>query len=416
MNTKEMITSIVTAMMVMTMFASSAMAITVDGEIDPANEWDDYDEMIVDTDPSEYPVCSNGYNITSLWMRVDGDTLFVRIDVAGVAGDADNDNNPDTHTEGMSCSCGWDYVGVGVGADDPSDEEYIATIDGNNDGINDYHLRYQLGNATLYSCPDTLISGATTDAAHGNIVELSVKIDPDYCYIDPANYCVEGSADTDCNGNEDPVDTICYSHDPPVAEFDFTPTVCGGGTLDASASSDDVVSWDWDFCDDGTGDYDDASGESVEYAYPGTCNVGLQVTNSLGQTNTTRHDVTVAGSPIVQVTTDADGCVDIGSTVEFSIYSIIHDTPIASYQWTFDDGLTGSSDTSPTTSRTIPISGVTATLKVVDTLGCMGVDSVSVCAKPPQQVPILTPAGMVALIGMLCIVGGGRILTKGRRS
>ncbi len=40
MNTKEMIVSIVTAMLVMTMFASSAMAITVDGAIDPANEWD----------------------------------------------------------------------------------------------------------------------------------------------------------------------------------------------------------------------------------------------------------------------------------------------------------------------------------------------------------------------------------------
>ena len=421
MNTKEMIVSIVTAMLVMTMFASSAMAITVDG-VASSGEWDKYDEKLDDVAGD---TCSTGYDITSLWMYVKDGTLFVRMDINGVPGDADNDGNPDVHTNTNPANCGCprdgaqDHEGVGVDADpqNPSVEEYIALIDADNDGTYDYSLKYQLGSAALY-VSDTKIDDASTGAAHGGIVELSVAIDQ-YCDIDPANYCVKGSADTDCNGNEDYTTKLCHFDDTPKAEFDFTPTQCGGGMLDASASSDDVeiVSWDWDFCDDGTGDYDDASGESVPYSADGTCNVGLKVTDNLGQTGTIRHDVDVAGGPIVQVTTDADGCVDIGTMVEFRIDSLTHDTPIDSYQWTFDDGIPGSSDTLPTTSRTIPTNnGVTATLTVTDTLGCIGVDSVSVCVKPPNQVPFLTPVGMVALIGMLCIVGAGRILTKGRRS
>ena len=403
MNTKGMITSIVTAMLVMTMFASSAMAITVDGEIDPANEWDgDWsadDSTSGDPCSIEDHLMENwGYNMKTVYQHYDmsSNTLYFRLDVCGIPADLDGDGDVNGPCDPPHPPCDCDGVGAY--------EQYEIQL--SSSGYPGVNIRYTNN-----------VANSDSNAQWGaDCIEFSL-VNAD-TYVNPYDYCMFLAAGgiADPPYSEDLMDA-CYSNDPPVAEFDFTPTVCGGGMLDASASSDDVVSWAWDFCDDGTGDYDDAFGESVEYAYPGTCNVGLQVTNSFGQTNTTRHDVTVAGSPIVQVTTDANGCVDIGSTVEFSIHSIIHDTPIASYQWTFDDGLAGSSDTSPTTSRTIPTnSGVTATLKVVDTLGCMGVDSVSVCAKPPQEVPILTPTGMVALIGMLCIVGAGRILTKGRRS
>jgi|GEM_PF-3491047 len=428
MNLKGMIVSIVTAMLVMTMFASTAMAITVDGKVDPAGEWDIYDEKINDIVGE---TCSTGYDITSLWMRVEDGTLFIRMDIEGVPGDADNDDNPDTYTNTDPATCGcpvtapYEYPGVGVGADpqNPSVEEYIALIDSDNDGDYDYTLKYQLGSAALYDS-DTKITDATVVAQHGGIVELSVKIDQ-YCNINPANYCVKGSADTDCNGNEDYTNKVCHFDNPPEARFDFTPTTCGGGTLDASASSDDVeiVSWAWDFCDDGTGDYDDAYGESIPYSYAGTCNVGLKVTDNLGQTGTVRHDVTVAGGPTVQVTTDADGCVEIGDSVTFSIDSLTNETPLVSYEWTFTNGIAGSGvlpwppDGDVSITRTIPTrDGTKATLAVVDELGCVGADSVSVCVKPPQEVPLLTLPGLLALIGMMCIVGAGRIITKGRRS
>ena len=129
----------------------------------------------------------------------------------------------------------------------------------------------------------------------------------------------------------------------------------------------------------------------------------------------------VAGEPIVWITTSPGGDVNVGDPVTFSIASLTSDTPIGGYQWTFTGGLTGSSDTSPTTTLTIPAGGVTATLTVVDTLGCEGDDIITVRTHPPQQkppseVPLLTPVGMFALIGMLCIVGAGRILMKDRRS
>ena len=410
MNLKGMIVSIVTAMLVMTMFASSAMAITVDGN---PNDWNPDDKLCDDGDST--PAAPPGYNITSLWACIENGVFYARMDMLGVPGDADGDGNDTTDTIWP----GEDWPGVGVGADDCTDELYYVKIDSDNDGDYDYTLKYCLGESDLYGPVGvTVINGATTVAAHGETVEFSVVLN-EYCDIDPTGYCVKGWADTQTYGGEDKVGPVCRTDDPPDARFDFTPTTCGGGTLDASASSDDVeiVSWAWDFCDDGTGDYDDAYDESVSYSYTGTCNVGLKVTDNLGQTDTIRHDVTVSRGPTVQVTTDAGGCVELGSMVEFSIDSLTNDTPIASYQWTFDDGLTGSSDTSPTTSRTIPTQdGVAATLTVVDTLGCVGADSVSVCVKPPQEVPLLTLPGLLALIGMMCIVGAGRILTKGRRS
>ena len=129
--------------------------------------------------------------------------------------------------------------------------------------------------------------------------------------------------------------------------------------------------------------------------------------------------VDIACEPIVEVKTDVTGCAKVGDLVEFSIDSLTYDTPIASYHWTFTNGLASSNN--PTVTRTIPVGGTIATLKVTDDLGCYDSDtvSVSICPpihKPTSDVPILTPTGMVALIGMLCIVGAGRILTKGRRS
>ena len=425
MNTKEMIVSIVTAMLVMTMFASSAMAITVDGEINPSDEWDVYDEMITD---NVGDTCSTGYDITSLWMRVEGDTLFVRMDIDGVPGDADNDGNPDTHTNTDQNSCGCpigeqgDFPGVGVGADpiNPTVEEYIALIDGDNDDAYDYSLKYQLGESSLYA--SAKIDGATTVAAHGGIVELSVAIDQ-YCVIDPTNYCVKGSADTDCNGNEDYTVNMCHVGDPPEARFDFTPGDCGEGRLDATASTDSdgtIVSYDWDF--DNDGDYDDATGDIVDpYTIGGLNYVCLMVTDDSGQSNITCQWVRLTDCPIAVAKANGDSGPNVrlqdgGEMVEFSGTDSYHpDAPdawIVSCAWVVDSGKT--SDKCTMEPYFID-DETTATLTVTDNFGCTCTDTITLIA-PPQQVPFLTPVGMVALIGMLCIVGAGRILTKGRRS
>lgn len=429
MNMKELILSLVTAMLVMTMFASSAMAITVDGQVSPSDEWAIYDEKIND---NVGDTCSTGYDITSLWMRVEGDTLFVRMDIEGVPGDADNDGDPDTHTntDPNNCGCPYDepgeYPGVGIGADlqNPSVEEYIALIDGDNDGTYDYSLKYQLGNAALY-VSDTKIADATTVAAHGGIVELSVKIDR-YCNINPANYCVKGSADTDCNGNEDYTAKICHFDAPPVAVCSFTPISCGQGTLSGTGSSDDgtIVEYAWDFYNDGT--YD-AYGETVAYDIVGTYDVRLMVTDDLEQTANCTLSVTLTCGPIADAKADgSDGPVTLpagGKTVTFcgdeSYHpDAAHGAYIVRYYWTILG--VDYSTTDPNECFDVFIDETTtASLKVVDNFDCEHIDTVSLIMppyKPPSDVPILTPTGMVALIGMLCIAGAGRILTKGRRS
>ena len=59
----------------------------------------------------------------------------------------------------------------------------------------------------------------------------------------------------------------------------------------------------------------------------------------------------------------------------------------------------------------------TATLTVVASNGCSTTASVLIrVAGPQQEVPLLTLPGLLALIGMMCIVGAGRIITRGRRS
>ena len=429
MNTKEMIVAIVTAMLVMTMFASSAMAITVDGEINPSDEWDVYDEMITD---NVGDTCSTGYDITSLWMRVEGDTLYIRMDINGVPGDADNDGNPDTYTNMDPGACGcpatapYEYEGVGIGADplNPTVEEYIALIDSDNNGAYDYSLKYQLGDSSLYD--SAKIDDATTVAAHGAIVELSVAIDQ-HCYIDPTNYCVKGSADTDCNGNEDYTVNMCHVGDPPEARFDFTPGDCGEGRLDATASTDSdgwIVSYGWDF--DNDGDYDDATGDIVDpYTIGGPNYVCLKVTDNLGQSNITCQWVTLTGCPIAVAKADGSDGPQLsqgGKLVKFcgdeSYHPDYPDAYIVSYHWTILG--VDYSTTDPNECFDVFIDETTtAYLKVVDNFGCECTDTVTVRVplyKPPSDVPFLTPTGMVALIGMLCIVGAGRILTKGRRS
>ena len=138
----------------------------------------------------------------------------------------------------------------------------------------------------------------------------------------------------------------------------------------------------------------------------------------------TNDSIYVACEPIVTVKRNppAPQCVEIGDSVTFSIDSLTNDAPIVNYTWTFTNGIPGSGvlpwppDGDVTITRIIATpDGTKATLTVVDEMGCEDEDYVTVCVGPPQAVPLLTLPGLLALIGMMCIVGAGRILTKGRR-
>ena len=201
--------------------------------------------------------------------------------------------------------------------------------------------------------------------------------------------------------------------------FTYTATCCMGATVTPEWSG--PVAWHQWIIDGVTGPVINTPPTPKDLTACGSYVVTLKGgpdTDNLDNYEEFSDTVHIACEPIVEVKTDVTDCVGVGDPVEFSIDSLTYDTPIASYHWTFTNGLASSNN--PTVTRTIPAGGTTATLKVTDDLGCYDTDSVSVSIcqihKPPSDVPILTPAGMFALIGMLCIVGAGRILTKGRRS
>lgn len=406
MNLKGMIVSIITAMLVMTMFASSAMAITIDGRIDPSDEWDG--DWSADDATSSNPCDTEdhlmedwGYNMKTVYQHYDrsGNTLYFRLDVCGMPADLNGDNDVDDPCDPPHPPCDCDGVGAY--------EQYEIQLSSSDyPGVN---MRYASNNVAY---PDA-------DAQWGaDCIEFSL-INAD-TYVDPYDYCMFLSAGgiADPPYSEDLMDA-CYCNDPPEANFTFTPGDCGEGRLDATASTDDgtIISYEWDFDNDSV--YD-ATGDIVDpYTIGGTNYVCLTVTDDLGQSNTTCQWVMLTCCPIAVAKADGDEGPTIqlpagGKTVEFSGTDSYHpddpDAWIESCAWVIG------SETSDQCTVSFSIDqDTTAKLTVTDNFGCTATDTLSLIV-PPQEVPLLTLPGLLALIGMMCIVGAGRILTRDRRS
>lgn len=211
--------------------------------------------------------------------------------------------------------------------------------------------------------------------------------------------------------------------------FDFGLDGTGCMEVKFTGESTGLVDWHrWDFNNDGTPDTAEIPGA------PNAGNAPTHPYTSCGNKQVRLYGESVTGTPAEKIKTiyvacepdlksvkaTPPGCFDVGDTLTFSIGpGFTHDTPIASYQWVLSSNtgqLTGTSDTATATSLTIPdgVTWVTAKLTVVDELDCEDDASVMVgiCV---GEVPILTPAGLLALIGMLGIVGAGRIITNGKR-
>ena len=145
------------------------------------------------------------------------------------------------------------------------------------------------------------------DDAFGQIVEhtwvtpgiypiaLRVKANEEPYLSEPSRTRVE-------IGNHDPV------ADPngPYETTACTPvTLNGSGSYDPDPAPDYIVSWEWDL--DNDGEYDDASGEFVEFhrEAEGVYTVRLKVTDTYGATGTAWTTVTVSGLlPKVEVEID----------------------------------------------------------------------------------------------------------------
>jgi hypothetical protein len=105
----------------------------------------------------------------------------------------------------------------------------------------------------------------------------------------------------------DDVAVVCEPapNEPPVADAGgpYTGTVGSAVTLDGSGSSDPdgtIVAWEWDL--DNDGEYDDATGETVEaiWGLEGVFVVGLRVTDDAQESDVDETTVTITTEPTLE--------------------------------------------------------------------------------------------------------------------
>jgi hypothetical protein len=456
MNPKEMIVSIITAMVVMTMFASSAMAIVVDGDpsdwaglpsagLATAVDADGVMELTVGVCGGYLLNWSSGYDLADFAVYYDAptDTLYFKWNMCGVPGDTDGDYNPDTCTYCPSyynCTTDpwedWprastDAPGVTLGA-------YKAYLDVDGDGNEDYRVFYQ-GNRVWVKDKHQMIDYSgnfTLSGSHGsppwsianttNVVEVSLspahnmsgfgQCEGDFdilqVYIGSGNDIIAEDLIGAFAVNEPPVPVpvgtdVCFCTD---TDFD------GSGSYDPDGT---IVSWEWNFGDGHTG-----SGETVSHHYyaphGGTYTVTLTVTDDYGFVCSATTDVEVYENPTASVSASPSVVEEPGGDVVFS-GTVSDGTPPYTCTWTIG-GTSYAPETvlvdggHPTPQTVYITEPTTAILTVLDANDCPAEASASARIRLEQKVPLLTLPGLLALIGMMCIAGAGRILTKGRRS
>jgi hypothetical protein len=214
--------------------------------------------------------------------------------------------------------------------------------------------------------------------------------------------------------------TVTYTHLPVPAVINFTAIGCLEVELNATSSYDPdgyITAYEWDLDDDG--DYDDGTGITCNYTFSegGYHTIWLRVTDNSSLTNTTTRTIYVAYEPTAVARVNQSHVVSTGEWVLFYGSDSICDPQSEPLNYTWD--IQGSIYHGVSVPFYVT-SATTAVLTVRDRYNCTDTDDVTVIVHPvgepePVPVPILTPAGMLALIAILCASAVGRVMRRRER-
>ncbi|MGE0635521.1 MAG: PKD domain-containing protein [Bacteroidia bacterium] len=169
-----------------------------------------------------------------------------------------------------------------------------------------------------------------------------------------------------------------------TASFTYTYVCEGSNTLfqsTSTASSGTIIQWIWDF--DYDGQFDDGSGQSVNYVFPasGSYLVGLRITTDLNETVQTYLNVVINPVAVASFTA-SEVCAE--SATSFTDNSTIASPGvIEAYAWDFDND--GNYDNGTGASAEYQFAGAgtyTVGLQVTSDSGCVSVTHGSVIVNP----------------------------------
>jgi PKD repeat protein len=250
------------------------------------------------------------------------------------------------------------------------------------------HPRHIDFDASGSSDPDGDVTGWEWDFGDGS---GSDEQKPQHVYAEPGSYLVTLTVTDDSGAEGTTAQWIGVSDAAPTASFTATPPA-GPAPLsvafDASESSDPdgtIDSYAWDFGDSTLG-----SGATAThtYAFPGTYEVRLTVTDDDGVTAETSQPVTVGtdGAPTATMTLTPDhGLAPLDVTADAS-GSTDAEGPIADWEWDFGDGT--DSVTGEVVEHTFDAAGTyTVRLTVTDGSGAKATTTSSVVVSWPNRAP-----------------------------
>jgi PKD repeat protein len=190
-----------------------------------------------------------------------------------------------------------------------------------------------------------------------------------------------------------------------VASFTYTPksplsgqTVTFTSTSTVTGPENKIVTQSWDL--DGDGQFDDATGGTATRAYPrpGTRNVSLRVTDSLGNHSDATKQVVVGNRPPVPSMALVPQPPVAAQPTTFVSTSTDPDGYIKSQAWDLDNDGKFDDGTDVLAAHVFPTAGVyVVRLLVVDDSGASRSASVTITVKPPTALPPSGSGGVGSL-------------------